>query len=66
MDWRKNPDFIMGNLIIEYFGKYWHEKADVEIRTNHFKMYGYETLVIWEDELKDLCKLKSKLFQFVI
>jgi len=62
----KNPDFIMGTLLIEYFGTYWHDVKDEEERINHFKNYGYETLVIWEEELNKLILLKNKIYQFII
>jgi len=64
----KNPDFIdkENKKIIEYFGRYWHSDNDENKRIFHFKKYGYKTLVIWEEELKDLVLLKQKIFQFVI
>ena len=66
-----NPDFINCNgqkKIIELYGDYWHNKPD-ELERNKrrikvYKKYGYETLVIWEKELKDLDKLKAKIKEF--
>lgn len=52
----KIPDFINVNgqkKIIEMFGDYWHRNDDTEQRTAFFKDFGYDTLVIWESELKD-------------
>lgn len=70
----KNPDFINKEekKIIELFGDYWHGKKITGIskqqhetkRTNHFKNHGYETLIVWEHELKDLESLKRKLENF--
>lgn len=34
-------------------------------RTNYFKQFGYDTLIIWEQELKDVKTLKHKLNSFV-
>ena len=70
----KNPDFInkSKNKIIEHFGVRWHSKeitgTDTKThekeRVDHFKSYGYDTLVIWEDELKNIDDLKEKLKLF--
>ncbi len=52
-----NPDFLSKNPkhIIEIYGDYWHNRADVKLRdTGRIKVYssyGYKTLVIWEHEL---------------
>ena len=68
----KNPDFIhkKENKIIELFGKYWHTKRarvyeeTEDGRIEFFKKYNYQTLIIWEDELKnpDLVLEKIKSF----
>lgn len=54
----KNPDFINCNgkkQVIELFGRYWHtgDRAhqSVEERVNEFKSYGFNCLIIWDDEL---------------
>jgi len=63
----KCPDFIQCNgkkKIIELFGNYWHDKNDEQIRKDIFSNYGYKTLVIWEDELKDLNKVITKIKKF--
>lgn len=63
----KCPDFINCNgqkKLIELFGDYWHKKSEVKSRTNHFKKYGYKTLIIWERELKNLTKLNIKILNF--
>ena len=72
---RKNPDFMNVNgqkKVIELFGDYWHsEKITGEPeelhelnRINHFRKYGFETLIIWEKELKDINKLKLTINSF--
>ena len=33
-------------------------------RINLFKKYGYDTLVIWSSELRNLDKLKKKIIEF--
>jgi hypothetical protein len=60
----KCPDFINVNgqkRIIELFGDYWHRNDNPEDRVNVFKPYGYETLIIWEKELKDMGLVKKKI-----
>ena len=63
----KCPDFIdpINNKIIELYGDYWHNGQDPNDRINYFKQYGYNTLVIWEHELKDITNLKKKLGNFI-
>ncbi len=49
------PDFINVNgrkQIIELFGEYWHPKEDEEKRKENLKRYGYDTMVVWSEELK--------------
>jgi len=65
----KYPDFININgkkLIIELYGDYWHKNDDPLDRIKTFKPYGYNTLVIWESELKnDLDNIKNKIKEFI-
>jgi len=63
----KCPDFIdkTNNKIIELYGDYWHKGQDTNDRINYFKNYGYDTLVIWESELKDKRILKIKINEFL-
>ena len=63
----KCPDFVNVNgrkQIIELFGEYWHAGEDSQTRINYFRRYGYETLVIWEKELKDKYVLTNRLKEF--
>ncbi len=58
----RNPDFMNVNgqkKLIELYGDYWHNKqkfpkkhSPLE-RIKHFSKYGFDTLVIWESELKN-------------
>jgi hypothetical protein len=67
---RYNPDFINKDkkLIVEFFGDYWHnienrtERDKLRIQT--YKIRGYTPLIVWEKELNNLHKLKSKLINF--
>ncbi len=66
-----NPDFLSKNPkhIIEIFGDYWHnllriKKRDIE-RIGTYKKYGYKTLVIWENELKNPNQVIEKINKFV-
>ena len=71
----KNPDFLQCNgqkKIIELFGVYWHltkpgfktrQEAENQ-RKEVFTKYGFSTLIVWEDELKDVDKLLDKIRLF--
>lgn len=65
----KNPDFVLEingeDLLIEMFGDYWHRGQDPQVRIDHFKPYGYRTLVIWEHELKHIPRLIKRIRKFV-
>ena len=63
----KCPDFININdqkKIIELFGDYWHKGEDPQNRIDLFKVYGYDTLVIWEHELEDIERVKFRIHKF--
>ena len=63
----KCPDFININgqkKIIELFGDYWHKGQKESDRAACFSPYGYDTLVIWERELKDIEQVKNKIIDF--
>ena len=52
----KCPDFMNVNgqkKLIELYGDYWHRNDNPQDRINLFKEHGFDTLVIWESELKD-------------
>ncbi len=64
----KNPDFVNINgkkQIVELFGDYWHKGEDPAERIALFREFGYETLVVWEAELKDLTRLTERVGEFV-
>ena len=53
----KWPDFANINgrkQLIELYGDYWHKGENPQEKIEHFRAFGYETLVIWEHELNDL------------
>ena len=71
----KIPDWINVNgqkKIIEHNGDYWHgekitgrtKKQEEQQRIDHFTKFGYKTLIIWENELKDETKLLDKIDNF--
>jgi hypothetical protein len=69
----RNPDFIHTDgkkKLIELFGDYWHtgerisaknEKEHVKDRKKHFRKLGYDTLTIWESELKGFNNVVEKI-----
>jgi hypothetical protein len=65
----KNPDFVNINgkkLLIELFGDYWHQGDDPEDRKDVFREFGYETLVIWESDLKQRPILTERRIQMFV
>lgn len=66
-----NPDFINCNgqkKIIEYFGNHWHTtpkriERDIK-RLDTYKKYGYNTLIIRGDEIKDIENIKNRITEF--
>lgn len=63
----KNPDFMNVNgqkKLIEFYGYYWHKDDNPKTRIKHFKKYGFDTLVIWDKELKNIDRLTNKLELF--
>lgn len=69
------PDFVNkdNTKIIEHYGCYWHKcpkcnfgnrKPKDKGRLKVYNKHGYETLIIWEHELKDIRSLQNKLLEF--
>lgn len=52
-------------LIIEMFGDYWHEGDNPAERARIFASFGYQTLVVWEKELKDVPNVTARIKEFV-
>jgi hypothetical protein len=62
----KNPDFVNEETkqVIEVYGDYWHDGEDPTDRAEIFAQAGYETCVIWENELQNLDHVIGKLNRF--
>ena len=63
----KSPDFVNANgqkKIIELFGEHVHKPEEGQERTDLFAQYGYQTLIIWYNELKNLGLVKQKVLEF--
>ena len=73
------PDFINVNgrkQVIELFGCYWHgcklchhkdliqQRSDAK-RIKDFNDLGWNSLIVWQHELKNLGKLKTRIQNFV-
>jgi len=61
------PDFMNINgkkKLIELYGDYWHQGEKTQERIEYFRQFGFETLVIWEHELKDREHLIEKVVTF--
>jgi len=64
----RNPDFINVNghkAIIEAFGSYWHEPEEVDLRTQHFRQFGFSTLVLWDTEIKNEVDVVARVTSMV-
>jgi len=70
----KIPDFVNVNgkkQLIELFGDYWHnpnyfpDRQSSQERIDYFRQFGFDTLIVWEHELKDEAALKQKLLTFI-
>lgn len=66
-----NPDFICNTKkkIIEVYGDYWHNLPRYKVldkkRIKSYSKCGFQTLVIWEHELKNLNQVIDKIRGFV-
>ena len=63
----KCPDFVNINgqkKIIELFGEHVHKPEEEQQRTDLFAQEGYQTLIIWYSELKDVRKLTEEVLNF--
>lgn len=64
----KNPDFVNVNgkkLLAELWGDYWHKGENPQDRIDLFKQYGFDTLIVWEREMKDKEKVLARIVVFV-
>ena len=65
--WEINVEDINGQKkCIELYGNYWHKNDNPQDRIDLFKQFGYDTLIIWEHELKDIEKVKNRIMKFHI
>lgn len=64
----KNPDFICfeKKKIIEFNGLYWHRDDIPGEREKIFAEVGYDTLILVDEDLLDIDKLKMKVDAFMI
>lgn len=63
-----SPDFVNINgkkLIIEFFGRYWHKPQDERFKQKVYSQFGYKTLVIWSEELKNKTKLIERIGNWI-
>lgn len=64
----KCPDFLNidgKKQLIELFGTYWHGILDIGNRIEYFRQYGFSTLIIWEDEVKNEIRIIKKIKGFL-
>jgi G:T-mismatch repair DNA endonuclease (very short patch repair protein) len=48
----------------ELYGDYWHKGQNPQDRIDMFKPFGFDTLVIWEKELKDMGAVTERIQEF--
>lgn len=61
----KCPDFVNVNgkkQIIELYGDYWHKGQNPQDRINLFSRLGFKTLIIWASEMRDIERVKEKIY----
>jgi len=61
------PDFMNVNgkkKLVELYGDFWHKGENSQERIDYFKEFGFDTLIIWEHELKDFDNLSQKIIEF--
>jgi hypothetical protein len=64
----KCPDFVNCNgqkKCIEFNGTYWHRDDIPGEREKIFAEFGYDTLIIWENEMKNMDLVIKKIHDFV-
>jgi hypothetical protein len=63
----KNPDFICfeKKKIIEFNGNWWHRNDAPGLREEIFAEWGYDTLILVDEDLLDDHKLKTKVDAFM-
>ena len=63
---KRCPDFLNSKKkkLIELYGNYWHRNDNPQDKIDYFRRYGYDTLVIWEDELKNVDVMNEKILAF--
>lgn len=69
----KIPDFVNVNgkkAVIELFGQYWHsplfnqnvpQHRTYDATIKHYKKYGFDCLIIWDEELQHMEQVKEKI-----
>ena len=43
--------------LIELFGDFWHKGQDPADRAKHFAKFGFATVVIWENQVRDEARI---------
>jgi very-short-patch-repair endonuclease len=63
----KSPDFTNCNgqkKVIEFNGTYWHRNDIPGEREKVFAEFGYDTLIIWENEMEDISSVIHRIRMF--
>ncbi len=58
------PDFLNVNhekILVEYFGRYWHRPQDGKFKAKVYAKFGYKTLIIWSEEMREKDKLIERI-----
>ncbi len=64
----KNPVYLNVNgkkKLLEIFGEHVHKEGSDKERISFFKKYGFETLVIWYKELRNIGEVEKKVKNFM-
>lgn len=63
---RLQPDFVVGNKIIEFFGDYWHQNPTLYDANNVIQQNGKSAATIWEHDRLRLDRLVNAGYQVKI
>lgn len=61
------PDFVHSGdkkKVVELFGRRWHPPSDVRKKKSVYAKYGYECLVVWDDQLRNKKKVINRVTAF--
>ena len=62
------PDFVHlkgKRKVIDILGTHWHTENEFHKRNERYKKYGFDSLILWENELNNVEVLKERIKTFI-